>query len=60
LFFEFVLSSLESDMHKQQCIVAVIEDDVRNDLGDGAIDLGFWRVLGTRIPCFVSHNNDQD
>ncbi|KAH9975388.1 HAD-like domain-containing protein [Lactifluus volemus] len=46
-FFELVLNSLESGMHGQEGIVAVIGDDVQNDLGDGAVGLGFWRVLGT-------------
>lgn len=52
-FFELVLGSLESDMHDQEGVVAVIGDDVQNDLGDGAVELGFWRVLGTRISCFI-------
>ncbi|KAI0254596.1 HAD-like domain-containing protein [Lactifluus subvellereus] len=44
-FFELVLGSLEYDMHDQGGVVAVIGDDVQNDLGDGAVELGFWRVL---------------
>jgi ribonucleotide monophosphatase NagD (HAD superfamily) len=60
-FFELVLNSLESGMHGQEGIVAVIGDDVQNDLGDGAVGLGFWRVLGTHISCFIScHNNDRN
>ncbi|KAI0002548.1 haloacid dehalogenase-like hydrolase domain-containing protein 2 [Russula compacta] len=44
-FFELVLSSLGSDVQGQDGVVAVIGDDVQNDLGDGAVELGFWRVL---------------
>ena len=28
--------------------IAIIGDDVNTDLGEGAIELGFWRVLGKR------------
>jgi ribonucleotide monophosphatase NagD (HAD superfamily) len=60
-FFELVLDSLESDMHDQEGIVAVIGDDVQTDLGDGAVDLGFWRVLGTHISYVIScYDNDRD
>ena len=48
-FFELVLNSLGSDVQDQDGIVAVIGDDIQNDLGDGAVELGFWRVLGTRF-----------
>jgi len=48
-FFEMVLSSFGPDLRDQEGLVAVIGDDVQNDLGDGAVELGFWRVLGTRI-----------
>jgi len=44
-FFELVLSSLGSDVLDQDGVVAVIGDDIQNDLGDGAVELGFWRVL---------------
>ncbi|KAI9453181.1 HAD-like domain-containing protein [Russula earlei] len=44
-FFEMVLSTLGSDARDQEGVVAVIGDDVQSDLGDGAIELGFWRVL---------------
>jgi len=47
-FFELVLSSFGPDLRDQEGLVAVIGDDVQNDLGDGAVELGFWRVLGTR------------
>jgi ribonucleotide monophosphatase NagD (HAD superfamily) len=60
-FFELVLSSLGSDLQDQDGVVAVIGDDVQNDLGDGAVELGFWRVLGTRISCFISsYDNNRD
>jgi ribonucleotide monophosphatase NagD (HAD superfamily) len=32
--------------------IAVIGDDVRADLGEGAIELGLWRVLGASCPLF--------
>ncbi|KAH9965233.1 HAD-like domain-containing protein, partial [Russula dissimulans] len=44
-FFELVLGTLGSDVPDQEGVVAVIGDDVQSDLGDGAIELGFWRVL---------------
>ncbi|KAI0300582.1 haloacid dehalogenase-like hydrolase domain-containing protein 2 [Multifurca ochricompacta] len=44
-FFELVLSSLASDVQDREGVVAVIGDDVQNDLGGGAVELGFWRVL---------------
>lgn len=68
-FFELVLGSLGSGLQSQEGLVAVIGDDIQNDLGDGAVELGFWRVLGTRISCsppsppfrFTScYNNDRD
>ena len=47
-FFELVLNSFGPDLRDQEGLVAVIGDDVAHDLGDGAVELGFWRVLGTR------------
>lgn len=32
--------------------IAVIGDDVNADLGDGAVKLGLWRVLGTSHPLY--------
>ena len=52
-FFELVLNSFPSDVQEQEGIVAVIGDDIQNDLGDGAVELGFWRVLGTHISSFL-------
>jgi len=54
-FFEMVLSSFGPDLREdQEGLVAVIGDDVQNDLGDGAVELGFWRVLGTQHFYFFS------
>jgi HAD superfamily hydrolase (TIGR01458 family) len=44
-FFELVLNSLGSDVQDREGVVAVIGDDIQSDLGDGAVELGFWRVL---------------
>ncbi|KAH9177619.1 HAD-like domain-containing protein [Lactarius sanguifluus] len=44
-FFELVLSSLEPDVQGREGVVAVIGDDIQSDLGGGAVELGFWRVL---------------
>jgi HAD superfamily hydrolase (TIGR01450 family) len=60
-FFELVLSSFGSDLQDREGVVAVIGDDIQNDLGDGAVELGLWRVLGTRISCFIPcYDNDRD
>ncbi|KAI9441392.1 HAD-like domain-containing protein [Lactarius indigo] len=44
-FFELVLSSLEPDVQGREGVVAVVGDDIQSDLGGGAVELGFWRVL---------------
>ncbi|KAH9050254.1 HAD-like domain-containing protein [Lactarius hengduanensis] len=44
-FFELVLNSLEFDVQGREGVVAVIGDDIQSDLGGGAVELGFWRVL---------------
>ena len=54
-FFELVLNSLGPDVQDREGVVAVIGDDVQTDLGDGAVELGFWRVLGTRISSFIPY-----
>jgi ribonucleotide monophosphatase NagD (HAD superfamily) len=60
-FFELVLSSFGSDLQDLEGVVAVIGDDIQNDLGDGAVELGLWRVLGTRISCLIPcYDNDRD
>lgn len=61
-FFELVINSFESDLQDQEGVIAVIGDDIQNDLGDGAVELGFWRVLGTRISSFffLCYDNDRD
>ena len=65
-FFELVLSSFGPELRDQEGLVAVIGDDVQNDLGDGAVELGFWRVLGTHAFFFFftlypsRYDNDRD
>lgn len=54
-FFELVLSSFGPELRDQEGLVAVIGDDVQNDLGDGAVELGFWRVLGMHAFLFLFH-----
>ncbi|KAH9067864.1 HAD-like domain-containing protein [Lactarius vividus] len=44
-FFELVLNSLGSDVQGREGVVAVVGDDIQSDLGGGAVELGFWRVL---------------
>jgi HAD superfamily hydrolase (TIGR01458 family) len=44
-FFELVLNSLGPELQDREGVVAVIGDDIQTDLGDGAVELGFWRVL---------------
>ena len=64
-FFETVLRDLDRDLgdsaqhagvdsQKRWEGIAVIGDDVQADLGEGAIELGLWRVLGAlhfTVPC---------
>lgn len=50
-FFNRVLDSLQDDLHAKGNVsswenVVIIGDDVTNDLGEGAIELGLRRVLG--------------
>ncbi|KAG6334339.1 hypothetical protein ID866_4751 [Astraeus odoratus] len=54
LFFETVISGFgdkiaEKDSggigDRQRCVIAIIGDDISTDLGEGAIELGLWRVL---------------
>lgn len=45
-FFELVISSLGSDVQDRKGVIAVVGDDIQSDLGGGAVELGFWRVLG--------------
>lgn len=46
-FFEYSLTSMAGEGIAQQewSNIAVIGDDTRNDLGDGAIDLNLRRIL---------------
>ena len=62
-FFEAVLHDLERDLEAARHVsdsditprrwegIAVIGDDVHADLGEGAVELGLWRVLG--VSCFL-------
>ena len=45
-FFETVIRSFDDDERSARGRIAVIGDDIEADLGDGAIELAFWRVLG--------------
>jgi len=46
-FFQLVISSLDfPDSAETDGKIAIIGDDVEADLGEGAIELGLWRVLG--------------
>jgi len=47
-FFEMVIQDFGNAISSRDGIVAVIGDDVESDLGEGALELGLWRVLG---PC---------
>jgi ribonucleotide monophosphatase NagD (HAD superfamily) len=54
-FFETVIGSFGDSELKQDSRVgwiAVIGDDVEADLGEGAVELGLWRILGRH--CLVS------
>jgi ribonucleotide monophosphatase NagD (HAD superfamily) len=52
LFFQTVIHDLYKAKELTKCRnnssgkIAIIGDDVEADLGDGAIELGLWRVLG--------------
>lgn len=48
-FFETVISDFsraEQTKSSSDGRIAIVGDDVEGDLGEGAIDLGLWRVLG--------------
>ncbi|KAI6160914.1 HAD-like domain-containing protein [Pisolithus thermaeus] len=44
-FFETVVKSKDGGKAGRRGRIAVIGDDVSADLGEGAVELGFWRVL---------------
>lgn len=44
-FFETVIDSFDASELSAEGTVAIIGDDVETDLGGGAVELGFWRVL---------------
>ena len=45
-FFEIVIASLPPALSGSGARVAVVGDDVEADLGEGAVELCLWRVLG--------------
>ena len=50
-FFQLVISSLDLPSNTEtDGKIAIIGDDVEADLGEGAIELGLWRVLGAFNP----------
>jgi ribonucleotide monophosphatase NagD (HAD superfamily) len=61
-FFETVIGNFGSDelaaRGSESGRIAVIGDDIEADLGEGAIELGLWRVLGERATSFLSCNTD--
>ena len=47
-FFQLVISSLDLPNSLETVgRIAIIGDDVEADLGEGAVELGLWRVLGS-------------
>ena len=50
-FFQLVISSLDlPDNKESDGKIAIIGDDIEADLGEGAIELGLWRILGSFNP----------
>jgi ribonucleotide monophosphatase NagD (HAD superfamily) len=58
LFFQTVIDDLYASGELKQTEdrgrIAVIGDDVEADLGDGAVQMGLWRILGERISFLYS------
>ena len=46
-FFDMVIGDFGNMVNNREGIIAVIGDDVENDLGEGALEIGLWKVLGT-------------
>lgn len=46
-FFDMVIEDFGNTVNNREGIIAVIGDDVEGDLGEGALAIGLWRVLGT-------------
>jgi ribonucleotide monophosphatase NagD (HAD superfamily) len=46
---DFRSEELEDGMNEGLGEIAVIGDDVEADLGEGAIELGLWRILGKKL-----------
>ncbi|KIL56239.1 hypothetical protein M378DRAFT_194352 [Amanita muscaria Koide BX008] len=44
-FFDMVIDSFGGEINNKKGMIAIIGDDVENDLGEGALELGLWRVL---------------
>ncbi|KAK2465845.1 hypothetical protein APHAL10511_001486 [Amanita phalloides] len=44
-FFEMVIDDLGNAANSREGVIAIIGDDVESDLGEGALELGLWRVL---------------
>ncbi|PFH45930.1 hypothetical protein AMATHDRAFT_200130 [Amanita thiersii Skay4041] len=45
-FFETVMNDFRAEETSgKQGVIAIVGDDIENDLGDGALQLGLWRVL---------------
>ena len=51
-FFQLVISSLDlpDNLKGTDGKIAIIGDDIEADLGEGAVELGLWRVLGSFNP----------
>ena len=52
-FFDTVIGDFGDEVHNREGVIAVIGDDVESDLGEGAVELGLWRVLGSSRSCQI-------
>ena len=52
---DFRSEELEGGVNGGVGEIAVIGDDVEADLGEGAIELGLWRILGKKK---LTHNHE--
>ena len=46
-FFNMVIEDFGNTVNNREGTIAVIGDDVESDLGEGALEIGLWKVLGT-------------
>ena len=46
-FFNMVIEDFGNTVNNREGSIAVIGDDVESDLGEGALEIGLWKVLGT-------------